>query len=526
MNQSDSYRRRKVWNCIGCGRRSYSGCGAFFLFPKDPEKKRIWLKKLNIDPSSTIPVETRLCKMHFNHTDFIVGYKKIMLRKNAVPSVTVRPVKTHRPFRDYQVSCYVCGMMYAGYHSFHRIPVDTNVRQKWLKNVGIEISDFNSIPTGCIYLCDSHFAKEEFIYHPHALRSRLRKGAMPRMTSANCFNSNGSGSLDSSKREDFDTPKRDAAFVSSCSLNTKCAVALNDGIKDEKSMKSKKKKSSNKFKVGAVSSAEITSRKRPVPDESRISSSKNEDVCIIVDLTSEGSNPPEYLPKKGRSKKKNKVRLEEDFEYQELKSKMSGANRPKQSLKNSEADTALSNGNASGKKDLDQSRISSSKNEDVWFIVDLTSEGSNPPEYPSEKRRSKKKNKVRLEEDFEHQEPKSKISAVNPSERSSQCSNSKAVASSLSAENISGNKRRLNVSITIDLTTEGETEDTNPPDPESEVKKKRKLIRRLKKQINQLEEEITEYKIETLLNDLLEKKLVIMKEEKNMIKTKRERNIK
>ncbi|XP_065200569.1 uncharacterized protein LOC135831764 isoform X3 [Planococcus citri] len=170
--------------------------GIINRFPKNPNDRKLWLEKCGVDISTPISSNARLCRQHFKEKYIRHVNDRYILKKGAIPNIKVDPGKI-RKARRYQDCCYICGVVYSD--SFHLIPKDEKIRVAWLRNLGITIGDFNSVPTTRLRLCNSHFSAGDITWHPYALKRKLRPGAMPFRVSRNSENNETGQSTSSSK---------------------------------------------------------------------------------------------------------------------------------------------------------------------------------------------------------------------------------------------------------------------------------------------------------------------------------------
>ena len=73
-----------------CQSRGQKG---FFTFPTNPEKRKKWLKLLQITSTDVILASTTICSSHFQENDILGQAKRIRLRKNAVPTLNLPQVR-------------------------------------------------------------------------------------------------------------------------------------------------------------------------------------------------------------------------------------------------------------------------------------------------------------------------------------------------------------------------------------------------------------------------------------------------
>ncbi|XP_065200488.1 uncharacterized protein LOC135831720 isoform X2 [Planococcus citri] len=278
-----------IMNCVGCGSRDTSG---FFKFPTDPRVRTIWLEECGLDPSTPLALEARLCNKHFKKDDIVFDGKRPLLKTHAVPSIRVDPVKTDRQGYRYEKTCYVCG--YTSGDSFHKIPKDPEIRSLWLRNLGIKEYHFNPITTTYIHLCNSHFAASDLLGHPHSLKRRLRKGALPLVQPQNGKNTQ-KERLTKRKNGDDDLSDPDVTFVSSSSSNAKCSITLADDAEEHTKSKTSKVNPQNSK---LISSREKNILKKKVSNQSTISSKEENAPIATIDLTCEDVGESALLAKK------------------------------------------------------------------------------------------------------------------------------------------------------------------------------------------------------------------------------------
>ncbi|XP_065200461.1 uncharacterized protein LOC135831701 isoform X2 [Planococcus citri] len=469
--------------CVGCGRVGYSG---LFSIPHEPNLRNLWLKACGIDESTNIAKGTKLCEKHFTEDDFVPcdEGKRKYLKKDAIPSIKVDPEQFNNHRSDYQFHCFVCGTVSGIKHSYHRIPLDPNIREQWLRNVGINIGAFNTTPPS-IKLCDSHFSRDDLLVHPQSKIRRLRKGALPFAIKQK----------EPSKSKIF---KVNSSKTSSA--KSKAVVAV-----------------SNTENISWVPEKSSLRKETVIPIIDLTSFSKKGDVILSIDLTSEddahanSESVPEGKQERIRLQKKEKVRPEKELTYSQepLESKILKATSSTSSQE-SKTVVASSTKDFSDKKAPDHSTISSKK-KSVFHIVDSTLEDveePKPPESDLKKKRKRirqlKEKKVRLDNELTDSQEllESKISKTT-SKTLSQTSKTVSVSST------------EYVSEDVSLVEESSNlEDVQDP-LQSKLDKKKRRIGRLKEKISHFEKEAAECR--TLLNDLLTKKLVT-KEGRKMIK--------
>ncbi|XP_065200446.1 uncharacterized protein LOC135831697 [Planococcus citri] len=482
--------------CIGCGRWS---SGGLHNVPQEPDLRKLWLNACGIDESTNMAKKAKLCEQHFTEDDFVpsdVQSRRRYLKKHAVPSIKVDPDPSSNHQVDYKSHCLICGGLDGRKQSFHWIPVDPNVREQWLRNVGIEVADFNTTPR-YLKLCDSHFSEDDFIIHPQSKIRRLRKGALPfaikqkepskskilKVNSSKTSSAKSKAVVAVSNAENiswvpekFSLRKETVTpTIDLTSSSRKGDVTLTIDLTSEDD------KHANPKTVVGSSTKDVYSDKKAL-DQSSISSLKKEGVSHTVDSTLL-EDVQDQKPEQGlkRKRKKKKVRVENELidpaEPLELKiTKMNSKTSQK-----SETVSVSSTEGVSDKKAPDQSGISSLKKKHISLTVDSTllEDDQDPKPEPDLKRKRKKK-KVRVENVLTDpaESLESEISKMSAIKTSSQKSETVSISST---EGVSDKKapdqssisslKKKHISITVDSTL---LEDVQDPKPEPDLKRKRK----------------------------------------------------
>ncbi|XP_065221435.1 uncharacterized protein LOC135846331 isoform X2 [Planococcus citri] len=167
--------------CCACGNSKDS----LFRIPKDNDKRILWLLGCGIDLSNSwaLPEDARICSGHFRNEDFTrssdVQILKQRLYKGAVPSIIITPMTNSKSGKHFKKNCFVCGLLdNSENRSFHLFPRNSELKNQWLQNLGIE--NCHRLLTDNHRICSIHFSDCDFIGKNLPFRKKtLRKKAVP-----------------------------------------------------------------------------------------------------------------------------------------------------------------------------------------------------------------------------------------------------------------------------------------------------------------------------------------------------------
>ncbi|XP_065200694.1 uncharacterized protein LOC135831828 [Planococcus citri] len=131
--------------------------------------------------------------------------------------------------------CVICGTINSKKHSLLSIPDNEKIRAKWFRNIGIKNDDLkNKRGDNVLFLCDIHFANEDFLVLRNGSCRKLRKGAVPFKASANTNKNQASWFIEINDDEASDD---EVCFVSSCIPKNVLHVKIEDDDDEDESPK-------------------------------------------------------------------------------------------------------------------------------------------------------------------------------------------------------------------------------------------------------------------------------------------------
>ncbi|XP_065200489.1 uncharacterized protein LOC135831720 isoform X3 [Planococcus citri] len=145
---------------------------------------------------------------------------------------------------------------------------------------------------------ETRFITSDLLGHPHSLKRRLRKGALPLVQPQNGKNTQKERLTKryiKIKNGDDDLSDPDVTFVSSSSSNAKCSITLADDAEEHTKSKTSKVNPQNSK---LISSREKNILKKKVSNQSTISSKEENAPIATIDLTCEDVGESALLAKK------------------------------------------------------------------------------------------------------------------------------------------------------------------------------------------------------------------------------------